>query len=92
MMTYDEPAAQRFLQVETIEARDVRGAELRHYLDVESEDVRVVAVKGRDDDWAAYADTNRERDPLLIAAHGWKLPEDLACKLFPVLNPARYRP
>ena len=54
------------------------------------EHVRVVAVEGAVEDWAAYAgrvDASLEE----IAMHGAKLPADVARQLFPMLKPKAYR-
>lgn len=53
-------------------------------------ELRVVATEGGVEDWAAYAGS-AHLDVAEIAEHGCKLFEDDATRIFPVLNPKRYR-
>lgn len=64
------------------------------------EQVRIVAVLGSADDWAAYSAAVRAVPKGLmgsaadtwVALNGLKMPVAKATFYFPVLNPKRYRP
>jgi hypothetical protein len=51
---------------------------------------RVIAVEGAVNDWAAYCGPVTQSTSYLVA-YGEKLPKAVAVRLFPLLNPARYR-
>ena len=53
--------------------------------------LRVLAVKGKVDDWAAYAGPENWL-AVDVQEHGMKLAPHVAAGIFPVLDAERYRP
>jgi hypothetical protein len=82
----------RILKVETCQQQY---SELRFTHKALARQALAVAVPGEADDWAVYIDAvpghNHAQEAPEVARHGCKQTKEMAVKLFPQFDPAKYR-